>query len=560
MVVSTRLAGVMERHAPSRQYSRRLFLGAGAAGTAVIATGLGAAPAQASRTAPLGGERPFGTVFTLGVASGEPGDRSVIIWTRLAPDPFAPDGGMDPTRRAPVEWEMATDPSFANVVRKGRANLQASRGFTAHVQVSRLQPNTEYWYRFKADNELSPIGRTKTLPTSRDHVDELRFAHVSCNDYQHGLWGAFNGLAEERLDFWIHVGDYIYEYGPNPAARRQHDGGPTDSIESLKQYRDRWALYRMDPALQAAHASAPMLWVPDDHEVENNHAGLIDEEEEGPTERFRLQKAAAFQAAWEHLPMPKYRRPKEEDFRLYRDFRYGRLASIQLLDTRQFRDDQDGGDGIVPRPAGLDPDTSILGDRQERQVKTALTDSRAGGKATWKVLAQQVVMSETPFFLPDGSGGVVQTFNMDAWDGYVASRTRILDHIAERDVDNVVVLAGDIHSTWINDLCTDFTRPEETVVASEFVCTGISSNFPGAFVDLVGGSAAATPNVKYFNAGKAVRASTADEHHGYLSHRITEDLWETQVREVANIEDPAAPTSTVATWVVENGKPGPQEA
>jgi alkaline phosphatase D len=383
---------------------------------------------------------------------------------------------------------------------------------------------------------------------------------VSCNDYQHGLWGAFNGLADEDLDFWVHVGDYIYEYGPNPSAFRQHDGEPTDSIETLEQYRNRWALYRLDPALQAAHASAPVFWVPDDHEVENNHAGLIDEEEDGPTARFARQKAAAWQAAWEHLPMPRYRRPEAEDFRLYRSFRYGSLASVQLLDTRQYRDDQDAGDGLAPRPAGLDPDRSMLGALQERRVRGGLVAPEAGGGATWKVLAQQMVMTETAFVLPDGSGGVLEAFNMDAWDGYVATRERLLNFVADRRVDNVVVLAGDIHSTWINDLCTDYERPDETVVASELVATGISSNFPGQFVPLIESSLPANPQVKYFNAGKAERASTADEHHGYLSHRITPEQWTTEVRQVANITDASAPMSTVSTWAIEAGRPGPQEA
>ena len=548
--------------------SRRLFLGA-AAGTAAASTaaailpagpaGASTAPAVHLRDQPIDVELPLGTLFTLGVASGEPAAGSVVIWTRLAPDPLAPGGGMAGHRRVPVRWEVATDPDFHRVVRHGRAGATERNGWTVHARVFGLRAGREYWYRFRAGNEIGPVGRTKTLPAPWAHNGDLRFAHASCSDYQHGEFGAYAGIAGDDLDFWIHVGDYIYEYGPNPDAYRQHDGEPTDSIESLEQYRNRYALYRLDPALQAAHAAAPMFWVPDDHEVENNHAGLIDEEEEGPTERFRLQKAAAFQAAWEHMPMPVFRRPRDERFRLYRDLRVGRLASIQLLDTRQFRTDQEGGDGIQPRPFGLDPDGSLLGDRQERWVKNRLVSHRAGGATAWQVLAQQVVMTETKFLVP-GEDGVVQLFNMDAWDGYVAARQRLLDFAAEREVPGLVVLTGDIHSTWVADLCTDFARPDETVVGSELVATGITSNFPGEFVPLIEGSLPANPNVKYFNAGKTVRESTADEHHGYLLHHVTADEWRTEVRQVANIIDPAAPMSTIASFVIENGKPGPQAA
>lgn len=542
--------------------ARRRFLGTAAAAGGALAISAAlpgqalAAPAHLHSTARLGIPRPFGTLFTLGVASGEPTPNSVVIWTRLAPDPLAPRGGLG-NRGIRVEWQVATDPDFVNVRRQGFTTVQPSLAWTAHVTVQGLDRNREYWYRFRADGDISPVGRTKTLPGALAPVTEMRFAHVSCNDYQHGEWGAFNGLADENLDYWVHVGDYIYEYGPNPAAARQHDGDPTDSIETLEQYRNRYALYRMDPALQAAHASAPMFWVPDDHEVENNHAGLIDEEETGFTTRFRSQRVAAFRAAWEHMPMARFQRPEAAGFQLFRDFRYGTLAQVSLLDTRQYRTDQEGGDGILPRPSGLDPEGDILGARQESWLQNRLVSPNAGGRATWNVIAQQMVMTRTAFGTPTADG-VLETFNMDAWDGYVASRERLLNYVDDAGVKNLVTLAGDIHSTWISDLCTDFDRPDETVIGSEFVGTGISSDFPGQFVPFIEASLPLNPNVKYFNAGKAVRESTADEHHGYLSHRVTPDAWHTDVRQVANIDDPNAPMSTVASFQVTEGQPGPQ--
>ncbi|WP_420491248.1 alkaline phosphatase D family protein, partial [Neobacillus drentensis] len=240
--------------------------------------------------------------FTLGVASGDPHSDGVVLWTRLAPDPL--NGGGMPPHTVPVKWELATDQYFRNIIQRGTEHARPDLGHSVHVEVNGLKANHVYYYRFKSGNEISPVGKTKTLPPAGTGVSELKFAFVSCQQFEHGFYTAFKHLAKEDLDLVFHLGDYIYEYGPNEYIAstgnvRTHSG---PEIKTLEDYRNRYAQYRTDEHLRAAHAAFPWIVTWDDHEVENNYADLIPEKGQS-VEEFIIRRAAAYQAYYEHMPL-----------------------------------------------------------------------------------------------------------------------------------------------------------------------------------------------------------------------------------------------------------------
>lgn len=521
----------------ARPLSRRTFLRASAAASALA--GLGWLP----------GPRAFaatGSPFSLGVASGDPGARSVVLWTRLARDPLAPDGGMT-GGRVEVRWEIALDEAFARVVRKGKAMATAESGWAVHAIPAGLRPDTWYFYRFLAEGEASRIGRTRTMPARNADPRELRFALVSCQDYQNGYYAAYRDIAEHDLDMVVHVGDYIYEYGARDGAVRPHVGGET---QTLADYRQRHALYKLDPQLQEAHARFPFLVTWDDHEVQNNYAGPFSEAGI-EAEAWAARRAAAYRAYYEHMPLRPSARPKRKGMTLYRQLDFGPLARIFMLDGRQYRTDQpcDAPSlDIAPTcPQDSSADGTFLGARQEKFLLRGLTKSRA----TWNVLAQQVMMLRGD--LADAFGSSVPVFNMDAWDGYQAQRQRLLDFLATGRAANPIVLTGDIHSAWAADLKQNFLDPAAPAVASEFVTTSITSDFPVFFADLIEanlGPNSRNPHIYYFDGRK----------HGWIRCRVTPDLWRSDFRTVDSILDPNAPAQTAASWVVEAGVPGTKPA
>lgn len=284
--------------------------------------------------------------FTLGVASGDPLSDSVVLWTRLAPDPL--NGGGMPNHAVPVKWELAADEHFRKVVKRGTEIAVPDLAHSVHVEAEGLMPDTVYYYRFKSGNELSPIGKTKTLPPAGAKVSGLSFAFASCQQYEHGFFTAYQHMAKENLDFVIHLGDYIYEYGPNeyisPTGNVRHHSGP--EIISIEDYRNRHAQYKTDPHLREAHAAFPWVVTWDDHEVENNYAAGIPEKGQS-AEAFIKRRAAAYQAYYEHMPLRLSSMPNGDGMQLYREFSYGSLASFLVLDSRQYRDDQANGDAAA---------------------------------------------------------------------------------------------------------------------------------------------------------------------------------------------------------------------
>jgi alkaline phosphatase D len=264
--------------------------------------------------------------------------------------------------------------------------------------------------------------------------------------WQNGLYSAYRNLAREDLDLVVHLGDYIYEGGIDPLAprQRQHDGPEVTSLES---YRNRHALYRSDPHLQAAHAAFPWLVVPDDHEVENNYAGAISEDNLDRT-LFLPRRARAFQAYYEQMPLRLGSLPVGPDIQLYRSVTFGNLVEFNALDTRQYRSDQPCNDGLQLRcPGALSPAQTMTGPTQEQCLLSRLDRSQA----RWNVLAQQTMFAQFDFL-----AGTRQSFNMDQWDGYVAARNRISSFLAQRQPSNPIVITGDIHSSWVHNIKSNF--------------------------------------------------------------------------------------------------------
>lgn len=479
--------------------------------------------------------------FTLGVASGDPLPDGIVLWTRLVSDPL--NASAHPTDGISVKWELSEDEGFRKVVRSGTAIARPELAHSVHVDVRGLKPGREYWYRFKSGSEISPVGRTQTAPASNERVNELTFAFVSCQNYEHGYYTAYQHMAKEDLDLVIHLGDYIYEYAPHRyVARsgnvRQHRGG---EAKTLAEYRDRYAQYRSDPDLQTAHARFPWLVVWDDHEVNNNYAGDHPETRESP-ESFLRRRAEAYQAYYEHMPLRLSSLPDGRHMQLHRRLAFGDLADFHMLDTRQYRSDQVRGENWMKRGRkSLDPDRTLLGREQERWLLKGL--SRSG--ARWNILAQQVFFSQRVW----RKGGRA-LLNMDAWDGYAAARDRLLEFFARGRVSNPVILTGDVHSNWACDLKSDFDNPRSSTVGAEFVGTSVSSGGDG---NDTGKNArrilADNPHIHFFN-----------NQRGYVRCHLTRDLWQTDYRVVPYVSRPGAPIHTQSSFVVENGNPGVQRA
>lgn len=510
----------------SSPIDRRRFLGAAAGaggGLALLMAGFSNAPVAAQ-------PRTGGNPFTLGVASGDPWPDGVVLWTRLAPDPLAADGSGGTDRRVvPVQWEVAEDAGFRRVVRRGIERATPELGHSVHAEVGGLRPSADYFYRFRAGPEISPVGRTRTAPDPRSSPRQLALALASCQSWVGGRYAAYRTMAGEDLDLVVHVGDYIYE------------GRDT---ETLADFRLIHARYKTSPDLQAAHAAFPFVVTFDDHEIENNWAGPVsqpDGEASNDPARFAALRAAAFQAYYEHLPLRRPARPRGASIDLYRRLTYADLAEFNVLDTRQYRDDQvnDGFPSGPLDPRALDPARTLTGEAQQRWLFDGLGRSRA----RWNVLAQQTIMA---YF--DYDTGPPVRVNHDQWDGYVGSRQRVLEFLAARRPANPVVLTGDWHSSWVNDLKADFADPASETLATEFVGTSISSRC--GWAGAVAAAVPANPHVKFFDGS----------HRGYVRCHITPREWRSDYRVVASAADTASPATTLTSWSVENGRPGAQPA
>ena len=510
-----------------RLMSRRDFIKVGGMGAAAVALGTLGSTRRAAAAIYFSSDP-----FKLGVASGDPRPDGVVLWTRLAPDPLR--GGGMPNQNVAVRWEVASDSKMTKVVKSGTVYATPQLAHSVHVEVAGLQPRKSYWYRFKAGNAVSPKGRTKTAPAAGSPLDAMAFAFVSCQDWQAGRYPAYRALAAETLDLVVHLGDYIYEGAAYSGAVRQHNGSePT----TLNAYRNRHALYKTDKNLQAAHAAHPFFVTWDDHEVENNYADLA--AADGTSrDLFRQRRAAAFQAYYEHLPLRRSSLPSGPGMRIYRRLNYGNLARISALDTRQYRTDQPCGGGLKERcAAALSESRTMTGPHQEQWLLNGLGSSTA----LWNVIAQQTIMAQYDHDTADAG-----LYNTDAWDGYVAARNRILGYLLNRRPSNPVVISGDAHSNWVNDLKADFANPSSATVGTEFIGTSITSRLPASALDRIVKARSANPHVKYFDSRPG----------GYARCSLTRTRWRTDLRLADSTLDRSSPVRTVASFVVESGKPG----
>jgi alkaline phosphatase D len=476
--------------------------------------------------------------FTLGVASGDPLADRVVLWTRLAPDPLALDGaGGMPDQPVTVIWEVAHDEQFQSIVRAGMAVAHPSLAHSVHVDVNGLEPDRWYFYRFFAGAHASPVGRTRTFPRPDQAPALLRFASASCQNFTAGYYTSHAALAAEDLDFVAFLGDYIYEGGTPTNAVRSHQ---SPRIEDLAGYRHRYGLYKSDPNLQAAHLGRPWISTWDDHEVANNYAGLSFDENAStpPVLPFPELRAAGYQAWYEHQPV-RLLPPKGASFPIFRSLDYGDLARLVVLDTRQYRTNQECGDQTLSPPCSgfPDPNGTMLGGAQEAW----LYDTLAASPGIWNVLAQQVVFSPTPI-------GIL--LNFDQWDGYPVARQRVLDFLQGAAIRNPVVLTGDIHASgagWVPADPVTFTGP----IGSEFVATGISSSGLDPVLAAQAKAVLETyPHVDFFDALQ----------RGYVRHEVTREAWRADFRFVSTVTQPTATVTTAASFVVADGDPEPQPA
>lgn len=476
--------------------------------------------------------------FKLGVASGDPSSDGFVLWTRLAPKAVE-GGGMKPEPVA-VEWQICDDEGMSKVVQKGTTVATPEWAHSVHVEATGLRPDRWYWYQFKAGGEVSPKGRTRTLPAPGSLPERLRFAFASCQHYETGFYTAYEHMQREDLDLVFHLGDYIYEGGiKKEGTVRQHN---SKEIFSVDDYRNRYALYKSDVALQAMHAAAPWFVTWDDHEVDNNYAGMTPEEKAVNKIPFVQRRANAYKAYYEHMPLRRTSLPNGPDMQLYRRQTFGRLAEFFVLDTRQFRTDQPYGDGRKPiGPDVMNPDATILGAAQRDWLFQGLETS----SGAWNVLAQQVMMARV-----DRAEGPAVEVSMDQWPGYEMDRRRVLKHFAEKRITNPVVLTGDIHSNWANELIADFDQFDSRVVGTEFVGTSISSGGDGvATPKYLESTISENPFVKYHNAQR-----------GYVRCEITPQQWRTDYRVVPFVTKPGAPVATSKSFVVTTGRPQLQTA
>ncbi|MGH3756523.1 alkaline phosphatase D family protein [Actinophytocola sp.] len=504
--------------------NRRVFIlsGLAAAGAVGLPHLAGAATAPSPRAA--------GDPFQLGVASGDPRPDGLVLWTRLASKPLDIGGGMG-SAPLDVQWEMATDEAFADVVASGTETATEADGFSVHAEPAGLPAGAEFFYRFKQGTFISPVGRTRTAPAAGTDPGSMKIALASCQHFEEGWYHAHRFLAADEPDLVLFLGDYMYEKQSGRDTVRGYVD--FDEVDKLDEYRLRYAQTKLDPGLKAAHAVAPWLTVYDDHELANNWWGG---QSGWPDDR----KSASFRAYWENMPLPKSMKPTGPSIPLYRRVGWGTLARFHMMDTRQHRWEQapNGDCDEIHRT-----DRTLTGAAQEQW----LLDGLAAGGSKWDLLGQQVFFAGRD---GDGETGSCDV-SEDAWDGYHASRQRIAQGWLDRQVRNPVVLTGDVHRHWANDLRLDYFDHDAPLIGTEFVTTSITSTGQP-------GSSDPPPDYVQFNP----HLNYVGNQRGYVRATITGTELTAEFVQVSSVvePDPAKVTSSVSRrFVVEDGRPGLQD-
>ncbi|WBB69441.1 alkaline phosphatase D family protein [Micromonospora sp. WMMD812] len=516
-------------------FDRRRFLLAVGGGAAAVAFAV-QQPAHAGPPSP--GPKKLDYPFTLGVASGDPLPDSVVLWTRLAPQPLAPAGGMTALRPVPVAWQVATDQRFSRVVRSGVAQATPEYAFSVHVDVRGLRAGTDYWYRFSCGGHVSEPARTRTAPAP-GAMTPLRFAFASCMNYRAGYFQTMTDMAAQDLDVVFFLGDYIYEYPVLQLAQGRQlptdlPGEVVPETTTLEQYRLRYALYKSQPELIQAHQVAPWAAMWDDHEVYNDY--------EATTEEQLLRQAAAYRAYWEHMPLRRPQLPRGPEARLYRRLGYGGLAQFDMLDARQYRSPELTPATIPDSPARRDPARSMLGGEQERWFARGLATSRA----RWNLVPQGVLMALVNTV--NTTEPRPATYSAGNWDGYQASQKRVFDAVAgarrSGALRNFVVLTGDVHCGYVSELPSNLDDPTSEPLGTEFTSLSITSaqDFNPQANEARQIRTAVNPQMKW-----------ADLHCGYVTAELTSQRLLLDYRAVDRVSRPDDPVYSLRRFVVEDG-------
>ncbi|MBB3052714.1 alkaline phosphatase D [Prauserella isguenensis] len=495
-----------------------------------------------------GAEQPF----RHGVASGDPLPDSVLLWTRLTPSADATPGS-GRGGESIVGWEVAHDADFRRVAARGRVRTGPQRDHTVKADVTALDPDTWYYYRFSWRGSTSPVGRTRTAPAVGSEVARLRFGVVSCSNWQAGHFAAYRHLAERGdLDLVIHLGDYLYEYGAESGAVRPHD--PPVEMTTLEHYRRRHAQYKTDPALQALHAAAPFAVTWDDHESANNAWAGGAENHTEPDEGTWVERRAKSQQAYAEWMPVRY----EPGGKLYRRLTFGSLAELSMLDLRSYRSEQ----VAHPFDGGVhDDERTITGKEQLDWLTSGLTTATS----QWKLVGNSVMISPVQFpstlntreleAIADVVGPIEGVpYNVDQWDGYTSDRAAVLRSLRDHGVSGAVFLTGDIHSGWATELPADpLTYPlSGDSVATELVCTSVTSdniddylNLPPRTLSLVVEAVIklANPHVKYLDF----------DSHGFSVLEVTPAHVRMDWFRLADRADPASAAEVTASYRVPAG-------
>jgi alkaline phosphatase D len=464
--------------------------------------------------------------FYHGVASGDPLSDRVILWTRITLD--------TPTDPVTVNWKIATDTGLVNVVNSGTVTTDVAKDYTVKVDATGLQPNTWYYYGFTYGTKKSITGRTRTLPVGS--VDSLRFAVVSCQDYQNGFYNAYNHMAKRNdIDAVFHLGDFIYEYAANSSVGRGHE--PPTEIIGLSDYRIRHSQYRLDHDLRSAMQQYPFICIWDDHESANNsYKDGAENHTPGAEGNWADRKQFSTRAYSEWMPirLPDTNEPEK----IYRKFTWGNLVESYFLETRLIaRDEQISGQLVNVTNAALnDTNRRLLGQEQMEWLKNGLS----GSAAQWQLIAQQVMVAPLLLDLL----GQKRVINTDQWDGYPAERTRLYNHIMNNNIENIVVLTGDIHSSWANDLPLANYSNGSNSVGVEFVGTSITSqnllNLPGALNVIQG----MNPHIKWVDLAE----------HGYMITDINSTRTQNDWFFVSTIEETNYTVNCAKSYFVNAGE------
>ena len=483
--------------------------------------------------------------FGLGIASGSPTHDSVVLWTRLLqPAPQEPN-----SQGISVRWEVADDDNFTRIAQAGQSIAVPGLAFSVHAEVQGLTPDRWYFYRFRVGDAISPVGRTRTFPAPDATVARLRLAYASCQRWEHGYFSAYRHMAQENLDLVLFLGDYIYEYPRAANAVRTPPGG---WVLTLDDYRARYATHKQDADLQAMHAACPWLVTWDDHEVQNDYAGLTVGENGPDVADFAARRSAAYQAFYEHMPVRASVLTRAvqgmasgAEMRIYGRVQYGQLASLTMLDARQYknpqvctRDGKPGSSTVNPAncPQWNDPARTMLGAQQEQWLDAGWASTPTQSTA-WNIIGQQSLLGQRDF-----RAGLGQNFWNDGWDGYSAARNRLIDSARKNRVPNLVVLGGDVHENWVGQIKADYASAASSAVGVEFCGTSITSRSGGNAK--LAETLSENPHFVFADA----------ERKGYGVVDVTPKQLTTTLRVVSDVTRQDASVDTLAQFTVASGR------